>query len=307
MTEAPVRTKKSMQPKQVRPYTADDTLTHGVTRGDLLLRCLERAKIELGDCLLDVGCGYGGISIAYARTGRAAISIDINPSNIAVLQSRLDAGEAGPGKVMPHEGSALSIPVDDEVADLATMIGVIEWMGYTNDALDPRELQLIALKECLRSLRPGGHLIIGTKNRLFPRYVLKDAQTRKPLVNILPRPIAKYISKRFWAQDYRGYIYSYWGWRKLLSEAGFQVKGAYVPIYSYQYPLYLAPLWTRVRLREELKQAANDLDPGFPAVATESRAPGRPLYYECFANLGLLGASGGTFILVCQKPGARRS
>ncbi len=97
MTEAPVRTKKSMQPKQVRPYTADDTLTHGVTRGDLLLRCLERAKIELGDCLLDVGCGYGGISIAYARTGRAAISIDINPSNIAVLQSRLDAGEAGPG------------------------------------------------------------------------------------------------------------------------------------------------------------------------------------------------------------------
>ena len=74
-----------------------------------------------------------------------------------------------------------------------------------------------------------------------------------------------------------------------------------------KYPLYLASLWTRVRLREELKHAANDLDPDFLAIATESGAPGRQLYYECFANLGLLGAFGGTFLLVCQKPGTRRS
>ncbi len=283
------------QPSQIRPYDESEALTHGQARGDLLFAGLEAAGIELGTTLLDLGCGYGGLSMAYAKRGNTAYAIDADPHNVAVVGERVSAGEAAPGNVHVVHASALDIPLGTEVADLTIMIGVIEWLGYADDA-PVAQVQTRALAEARRILKPGGSLIVGTKNRLFPRYTWSDSQLRKPLVNSLPRRLAANLSKRLWNVDYRAHIYSYWGWRRLIEGAGLALDRSFVPVVSYQYPHVLAEPWRHNYL-------PSDLGPGFngAAKASGSRDQLRAGYYRLFGALGLLGLCGGSFLFVCRK------
>ncbi|MBI4639271.1 MAG: methyltransferase domain-containing protein [Candidatus Tectomicrobia bacterium] len=290
-----------MKPKQVRQYSKDDPLTHGIDRGQLLFQQLAKAEIDLGEQLLDVGCGYGGLSIAYAKTGRTAFALDMDPQNMKTLIRRILAYESSPGKVFPFLGSVLSIPLPDAIVDIALMIGVVEWLGYSDSEKGVRDLQIGGLKEVCRVVKPGGYLIIGTKNRLFPRYLWRDAQLKTPLVNALPRQMANWLSLEVWGHEYRGYIYSYWGWKKLITEAGFMLHDTFVPIFNYQFPLLLVRAWDSVRIGRRLSTIVQQLPPKFRDAAVNTGSQARLWYYPFLSSLGLLGVGAGTFLFLCKK------
>jgi SAM-dependent methyltransferase len=288
-------------PAQLRSYDVADPLTHGVRRGEWLLDALAKANVPLGRRLLDVGCGYGGISLAYARGGRTAFAMDIREQNLSVVRSRTAKGEAVDGTIVPLGGSALEVPLREESVDLVLLIGVLEWVGYSRRTGPVSDLQRRALRECARVVRPGGRLVIGTKNRLFPRYLWSDAQVRKPIVNGLPHGVAHLVSRILWGEPYRSRIYSLWGWRRLIAQAGLTVRDVYVPVFNYQFPLVLRRPWQAAALDEELRRRASDLSDDLRRAAIDLGHPRRGAYYSAASRLGLLGAAGGSFLLICSR------
>jgi SAM-dependent methyltransferase len=259
-----------------------------------------------GHTLVDVGCGYGGLSIAWARLGGRAVAIDAHPENLRIIKKRLQSGEVpDASSVVPATGSALDLPVASGTCDYVLMSGVLEWVGFSRLEDSVRNAQLAALSEALRVLKPGGTLLVGTKNRLFPRYAWRDAQVGLPLTNLLPRRAADYVCRWTRGYSYRGYVYSYWGWTELLKAAGYESVRVRVPLFTYQYPLAVVPAWCRISVRQATRSlGALPAVVATAAAATRSSRAGflRMLYYRALGAAGCLGLGAGSFLLVAEKP-----
>ena len=137
-----------------------------------VLRALSLAAIKPGARLLDVGCGTGRWVRRYGELGFCAMGVD---ATIGMLNIARGRGTKAPLAT----GLAQSLPFADASFDCLSDITVVQHIPY--------ELQLKALKEMARVLRPGGRLIlmeiISSKN---PR-VEKDS-------HVFPREPGDWIS-----------------------------------------------------------------------------------------------------------------
>jgi len=110
---------------------------------------VEGLKVPKGSKLLDVGCGCGWSTYAFAQTGYAATGIDLNP---------------GAFEPPPHpgctlkEGNALRIDFPSESFDLVVCINCLEHLPNPRQALD----------ELTRVCKPGGKIAITSPNLLSP-------------------------------------------------------------------------------------------------------------------------------------------
>jgi demethylmenaquinone methyltransferase/2-methoxy-6-polyprenyl-1,4-benzoquinol methylase/phosphoethanolamine N-methyltransferase len=128
-----------------------DVLTLGHTRR-LRNVTIDAALLDVGESVLDVGCGTGGVTIPAAeRVGPRGLAagIDPSPEMIAVARSKADR---------------LNLKVDFR-------IGVIESLPYPDGSFDAvtsslmmhhltPELQVKGIAEIYRVLKPGGRLLI---------------------------------------------------------------------------------------------------------------------------------------------------
>jgi SAM-dependent methyltransferase len=140
--------------------------------------------------------------------------------------------------------SLWTLPFAPGSMDLVSMNGVLEWVAQGR-AGDPAALQERALNNVLRMLRPGGYFYLGIENRLGLGYFAgyRDPHCGLPYVTVLPRPLAHWYSRRRGQPEgYRNYLYSSWGYRKLLQRAGFSDVQVYLALPSYNHPRYLIPL-----------------------------------------------------------------
>ncbi len=112
---------------------------------------LRYARIEPGDTVLDLGCGWGIDSILAARrvgaTGRV-IALDFLPEMLERTAAAAD--EAGLDNVEALEGEMEAIPLPDASVDCVISNGVLN--------LSPRKAR--ALAECARVLRREGELCL---------------------------------------------------------------------------------------------------------------------------------------------------
>jgi demethylmenaquinone methyltransferase/2-methoxy-6-polyprenyl-1,4-benzoquinol methylase len=108
------------------------------------------AAVEPGDIVVDVACGTGDLTQAFARTAaRQVIGIDFTHGMLKVAQDkrRRDQNRA---KFGYFEGDAMNLPLADASADVVSIA-----FGIRNVA-DPVK----ALREFARVLRPGGRLVV---------------------------------------------------------------------------------------------------------------------------------------------------
>jgi arsenite methyltransferase len=109
------------------------------------------ARIERGDTILDVGCGWGIDSLLAARrtgpSGRV-IGLDFLPEMLE--RTAAAAAETGLDNVETLEGEMEAIPLPDGSVDCVISNGVPN--------LSPRKARVFA--ECARVLRPGGELCV---------------------------------------------------------------------------------------------------------------------------------------------------
>jgi SAM-dependent methyltransferase len=237
-------------------------------RGFRTLECLSEIGIDVpGRRVVDLGAGYGSLSIAAARRGASSVlAVDVHPRRLAEIQAR--ATDHGV-EVDVLRLNLLSGWPAEPTADLAFLFGVVEYAGLWSDSGSPSDLQLELLRTAYGALRPGGRLVLGTKNRAWPGFAIRDVHTGQPLVNVLPRRAADRWSQRRDGTAYRHHLHAPRGWATLLEAAGFEQATAYVPYFSYQFPIKL----TRRPVPSDIAEVKRLAPTGAQRAAALGRVP----------------------------------
>lgn len=237
---------------EIETRVLDDThAVPGFNRGAHFVNKLQQ-ELGLsiaGKNIADLGAGYGSNALACAAAGASHV-VALDASADRVKEIALRAKQQGLSVEAIHAN--LLLPFAErlqEPVDVALLIGVVEYAGLWQLDQSVDELQGKVLRHAFESLKPGGILIMATKNRLWPSFMWRDIHTGQPLVNILPRSLADRLSLRLDGKPYREHVRSPQGWSKIVQNAGFRNVTTYVPIFSYQYPLMITKRLTVAQLR----------------------------------------------------------
>lgn len=272
---------------RVIPARDDANEFTGFRRADRLFDLLEDVGVTVaGRRIADLGTGYGFLSLAAAQRGADVLALDADPKRVEEVRRR--ATELGVA-IRALEANLLAPPAGLGTVDAAFLIGVVEYAGLWDDAAEPSELQRRIFRTAYDLLEPGGVLVFGSKNRLWPRFVVGDVHTQQPLVNALPRRLADRLSRRMSGAPYRHHIHGPRGWETLLERAGFRETTTYLPYFSYQFPLLMpqrptfgdAPQLRRVALAPQEHDAAlSGPWRGKAALMAAASAVGLPLSHS---------------------------
>lgn len=215
-------------------------------RGPSALDALAGLGISVGGKrVIDLGAGFGAMSLACSEAGAAdVLAVDVNQERLDAIAAR---GAASGVVIRTRAANLLAVWDAPADADIAFLVGVVEYAGLWDTSAEVADLQVAIFRAAFDSLKPGGRLVFGSKNRLWPRFAIKDANTAQPLVNVLPRARADQLSQLLSGTPYRHHIHSPRGWAALMTTAGFDTVDTYVPFFSYQFPLRIV---TRPRPRD---------------------------------------------------------
>lgn len=203
---------------------------------------VHKARFYLGlvssrESALDIGAGSGVIAAGFAAGGfRRAVALEQDPGWCNFMRLRYQ--QDGLSQVEVVQGSAVPrLPFPDGSFDLVAVNGVLEWIPEGSQANSPREAQLTFLREVRRVLRPGGSIGVAIENRLYLRNFLGDTpHNEPPFVVIMPRWIGSAVTRIVQGKPYRTWIYSYWGYQRLLRDAGFNNVSVQQMLPSYHTP-----------------------------------------------------------------------
>lgn len=185
--------------------------------------------------VLDLGCGYGGISFGLADMFGKVVAAD--PTFERMETVRLRCRDEGIKNVETVQASALDLPFEDNSFDGVVMMGVLEWVAVGHQGR-VEDLQRKALNEIFRVLKPNGFFVLGIENRFGYNYFLgeEDEHSHLKFTTLMPRFLANIVSRYKSNKTYRTYTYSYSGYQKMLSKAGFSGLKFWGAIPKYRYP-----------------------------------------------------------------------
>jgi len=110
------------------------------------------SHIEPGQCVLDLGCGTGALSIRAARRGANVKGIDVNPEMLAMARELVEDAHLGESVELVETGVA---ELDAERAEAYD--AVISGLCFSE--LSDDELTF-TLEQVARILKPGGLLLV---------------------------------------------------------------------------------------------------------------------------------------------------
>ena len=185
--------------------------------------------------VLDIGSGLGTISQALSYDYRKIVAIETVPERLYF--SRIRFKQENINNIQLVQANLMDLPFPDNYFDLVVLNGVLEWVGLTDKNKNPRELQLKALKNIHRVLKPNGYLYIGIENRYGYNFFFgRIDHSYLKYTSLLPRKLANIYSYLKKKESYRTYTYTSAGYAKLLSQSGFQNTSFYCPIVGYNQP-----------------------------------------------------------------------
>ena len=158
-----------------------DYALEAIDRGNLIADVMEKYIPIRGSKVLDMGCGEGGVAIAFALRGAEVTALDISPSRIERM--KVWAAE--------HDTSVHGVVAD--VLETGLPGGQYD-IVVSNDVLEHVvEGQKLA-HEVDRLLKPGGVMYLETQNRLSIFEFLSDSHLRLFGITLLPRRLAAFYA-----------------------------------------------------------------------------------------------------------------
>jgi len=215
-------------------YIADG----GRARFRLILDLDENSRV------LDLGHGYGSLTIPIAKAVGQVVSVDAVPQRNKFLQIR--AAQEGLSNVKVINGDVMRPPLAPGQFDAVILNGMLEWVAVAEPEGTPQEVQIRFLRNALSLLKEGGQVYIGIENR-FGHWAWAGGADHSGLkyTSIMPKFMANWVVKAkarrnsyrtdFSKDSYRTYIYSSYGLRKMLEKAGFENVEVYTPYPTYNH------------------------------------------------------------------------
>ena len=150
-------------------------------------RAVAAANLQDGDSVVDVACGTGDLSAAFAIAGaREVLGIDFTQGMLQIAKQKAEQANLA---IEYRQGDAMALDLQDESADIVSIA-----FGIRN-VQDPA----VALQEFFRVLRLGGRLV-----------VLEFSTPRQSMIRLLNNIYTKHIMPRtasFIAGDDSGAYY----------------------------------------------------------------------------------------------------
>ena len=207
--------------------------------------------------VLDIGSGWGNIGINLSARCKQVYCGDVNFSNLRLLKARLKEEAVDNIELFAYDANSfLRLPFEDSSVDIVVLNGVLEWMGSNDHPASADRVQLEALKEIRRVMKSGGMLYCGIENR-YSLSTLRGVGLHGeiPFVGLFPRWFSNAVTRLVKGERHRTYIYSIYGYKKLMKNAGFSSIDFYWPYPSYHNPNFLFPLkpsWVKKYWLEDL-------------------------------------------------------
>ena len=115
---------------------------------------MDLLDFHAGSCCLDVGSGWGQLSIPLSLGGCRVVALDLTIERLRVL--RHIAGQEGAAMALA-KGNVLTFPFRPEAFDFVLFNGALEWVGTGRGAGQTiRQCQIAALRCAAAALKPGG-------------------------------------------------------------------------------------------------------------------------------------------------------
>ena len=181
--------------------------------------------IKKGGTFLDVGAGWGQISIPLSHYGNV-FALDLTLNRIEILKLISVQEEANLYYIC---GNVLTFPFKDNLFDLVIFNGTLEWVALGEPRLSIKETQQKALKKAFRWLTSNGILYIGIENSVGAKYLLgaPDDHTGLSYFTFLDEEgaIEKYRESK--KTQLKVKTYSLTEYIELIENAGFKMESIY--------------------------------------------------------------------------------
>jgi SAM-dependent methyltransferase len=115
-------------------------------------RALELLEVREPRTVLEVGFGQGRTAAKLSDQGHRVVGVEVSETMLAQATARNRAA-CRDGRVQLHLGDGRSLPLEDDVADVAFTAHTIYFMD------DPQETQ----NEIARVLKPGGRFVLACR------------------------------------------------------------------------------------------------------------------------------------------------
>lgn len=188
---------------------------------------LDLLEVPQGGNYLDVGSGWGQVSLPLAKHGNV-VALDLTANRLNILQAIAQQEKVS---LSYAQGNFLTFPFKQNGFDLIIFNGSLEWIGIgrkENERI--RDIQLKALCRAGALLKPGGQIYIGIENSLGLKYLLgaPDDHTGLAFFTFLPEIVAE---SQYSSQDQSLHLptktWSLAEYRQLIAEAGLEEERVY--------------------------------------------------------------------------------
>lgn len=206
-------------------------------RTNRINRLLDLAEIKRVGTVVDIGCGYGDVSLGLAKEGYSVVGIDIF---LPGLRSASRISRNATLEALFLRASAQRLAVKTEAANLVICYNLWEHLR------DRRAL----LGEVRRILQDGGTLLLVVPNKFW----IMETHYRLPLLSWFPRTLANGYLRLFRrGKEYDVDCPTWWQLNASLRSAGFRVTNLSLYVLRnfkslYPSPEYLGDLKYRMGL-----------------------------------------------------------
>jgi len=164
---------KSWQAKATKPTQADGVIE---ARQKAVLSVLN--SYDVIDGFMDVACGTGHLVLAAAAQGIASLGVDFSENMIAICEKNRQELTIPDTLARFKQCSFFDMKSDAEQFDVISAQGFIEYIS--------RDQLNVFFNQCTNMLRPGGALVVGSRNRLFNAFSLNTFTQMEMDLGVLP-------------------------------------------------------------------------------------------------------------------------